>query len=132
MECPTIFYDADIKVDAILSYQWLAKNKVNVRCERHGLEVNDPRGPMWVPGVVVQDHGQGITYSTDHIFGVEAYASMPFKIRTQGLNPGGEYTVRWPFFHEIIRNFGIKPQRDCFATPPKKRCNNFYSEKIMP
>ena len=57
VECPTIFYDANISVDAILSYDWMAKNLVDVRCVRHGLEIGGPRGPLWIPGVVYPPMG---------------------------------------------------------------------------
>ena len=49
---PTTFYDANIGVDAILSYDWLRQRDVDVRCRRHGLEVNRAQGSLWVPGLV--------------------------------------------------------------------------------
>ena len=55
-ECPTIFYNADIAVDAILSYEWLVKNKVDVKCNKHGLEINQPMGPLWTPGIIFDEY----------------------------------------------------------------------------
>ena len=52
VECPVAFYDAPIGVECILSYGWLAKHGIDVRCKRHGLEVAGPSGPIWVPGIV--------------------------------------------------------------------------------
>ena len=65
--CPTSFYDADVRVDALLSYEWLRQYDVDVRCRRRGLEFwrwRDPRegknyeerwervrAPVWVAGV---------------------------------------------------------------------------------
>ena len=40
-----------------------------------------------------------------------------------------EYTVRWPFFQEIIKRLGVTPTRDCFATEGNKRCHLYFSAK---
>ena len=52
IECPAVFYDAPLGIDCILSYEWLAKNGIDVRCRRHGLEVVRSTGLMWIPGIV--------------------------------------------------------------------------------
>ena len=51
VECQTSFYDADIGVDAILSYGWLVSNHIDVRCKNHGLEVRKPEGPVFISGL---------------------------------------------------------------------------------
>ena len=38
---PTVFYDANIGMDIILSYDWLRRADVDVRCRRHGWKLTD-------------------------------------------------------------------------------------------
>ena len=50
--CPISCYDAAIRVDMILSYEWLGRMNFDVGCQRHGLLLKRAEGPVWVPGVV--------------------------------------------------------------------------------
>ena len=52
VERPVIFYDADLGTEALISYEWLQKNNVDVCCRRHGLQINGMGAPKWVSGVV--------------------------------------------------------------------------------
>ena len=59
VELPAVFYDAHIGVDALLSYEWLQRSDIEVKCRKHGLWVNHPREPLWVPVVVERKRGGG-------------------------------------------------------------------------
>ena len=43
-------FDADLMVDMILSYDWLATHSIDVRPRRHGIFVHRPGTAVWVPG----------------------------------------------------------------------------------
>ena len=52
LEVPTTFYEADIGIDAILSYEWLATYDFLVNPRRHGIghKVYETGEFVWVPG----------------------------------------------------------------------------------
>ena len=61
ISCPMEIYDADIMVDMLISYEWLARMDVEVHGRRHGLIINRPGGPIWLPGIVyAPKEGQGV------------------------------------------------------------------------
>lgn len=47
----TIFYDGEIFVQAIVSYQWLAANHLDIRTSRHGISYEDNRMRVFFAGV---------------------------------------------------------------------------------
>jgi hypothetical protein len=49
---PIKFYEAEIGLDAIFSYQWLAENNLIVNPRRHVLLFHDREGAVWIPGQV--------------------------------------------------------------------------------
>ena len=122
--CPIAFYDADIRADALLSYEWLRQHNVDVRCRRHGLEVNQPGGPIWVAGLDSKAPRIGTTRGVCRVSGQK----RPYEPVGKGAQSGEEYTVRGPFFEEIVQRLGARPQRDCFATEANKRCERWYSQ----
>jgi hypothetical protein len=46
--CPVELYEADIAVDAIISYAWLAECDFLVNPRRHGLLYRDQQGMVWL------------------------------------------------------------------------------------
>ena len=69
---PIVFYDANIGVDALLSYGWLQSCDIEVHCRKHGLQVNGPEGPRWIPGVIrstctgILQHGINAVHGNSH------------------------------------------------------------------
>ena len=52
LECPIVFYDTNLGCEALISYEWLRDNSMDVCCRHHGLQVNSfDDGPKWIPGV---------------------------------------------------------------------------------
>ena len=49
--CPIRFYEADIPLDAIFSYAWLAEGDFCVNPRRHGLLFKDEEGLVWIEGL---------------------------------------------------------------------------------
>ena len=98
---PAKFYDAIIGVDLILSYEWLKRHNIDVLCHRHGLQVNRPEGPVWVPGGTNHTRA-GMTR------GVNAITERATET-TPGHQPLEHYTVRWPFLEEILERFQMEP-----------------------
>lgn len=48
----TTFYEADIKIDAILSLKWLSTYNVDVRSLQHGIMINSTQPAIWVRGLI--------------------------------------------------------------------------------
>ena len=48
---PITFYEADIKVEALVSYEWLSRCRLEVLPQFHGLKVNEEYGIIFIPGV---------------------------------------------------------------------------------
>jgi hypothetical protein len=65
--CPITFWDARMSVECILSYAWLARHNIDVRCRRHGLLIFT--GPsaqgeiVWVPGEVLSPRAASFTHN---------------------------------------------------------------------
>ena len=119
--CPIVCYDAVIRVDMILSYEWLGQMNFDVSCRKHRLLLNRNEGPVWIPGVMHRkkykpSQVQVLTHSKE-IFMVK---------RSENANES--YTVRWPYFHEIISRLKLEPTVDCFATNGNSRCKVFYTQ----
>ena len=51
LTCPIRFYEADIPLDAIFSYAWLAEGDFCVNPRRHGLLFKDEEGMVWIEGL---------------------------------------------------------------------------------
>ena len=121
--CPSVLYDADTNVDVILSYEWLRQNYIDVRCRRHGLEVQTPQGPVWIAGM--SDYVR--QRMTTEICAVRR--QIPSMSETGQSRCVESYTVRWPFVYEIVKQFGVEPTRDCFASEGNKRCSQCYTQE---
>ena len=95
---------------------------MDVRCRRHGIIINPENGPIWVPGVTCDKTGPGSIRVTDlSVPGVveekqaptvsiigdsQGYGYLPYKnIDFFSGELGEEYSIRWAFFHEILRHF---------------------------
>jgi hypothetical protein len=50
----TTFYEANIAVDAILSYKWLSTFNVDIRNQAHGITINSVTPSVWVKGIKQQ------------------------------------------------------------------------------
>ena len=51
LKCPIHLVEADITVDAILSYGWLAQHNFLVNPRRHGICHQDTQGMIWIDGI---------------------------------------------------------------------------------
>ena len=51
--CPIREFDAQIDVDMILSYEWLARKNAQVYPRRHGMAFEREGYSVWVPGIAV-------------------------------------------------------------------------------
>jgi hypothetical protein len=122
--CPCSLYDANINVDVILSYEWLGRMKMDVNCQRHGLMVARDLSPVWVSGV---------RESQKRVAAADVRAIQGFNSATAGVvdmdasEELGDYTVRWPVVHEIIKGLGVEPHRDCFAAEGNQRFSKFWT-----
>ena len=52
---PTTLYEADIAVDAILSFKWLRDFNLDVRCGAYGLKTNGPPAHFFIEGCPPED-----------------------------------------------------------------------------
>ena len=68
---PLLAYDAGVVCDLILSYSWMATQRVLPDPVRHGLHLTDKEQSIWVPGIVT---GQGLN--------VVAIHSLPMEVET--------------------------------------------------
>jgi len=121
-ECPITFYDANVGVDALLSYEWLRKEDIDVQCRNHGLLVNREEGPIWVPGEVDPVRKGSPPMAVNRISG-----HTPGEEGPSDSMPKENYTVRWPFFQEVVFRLGMQPTLDCFATKGNERCSLYYT-----
>jgi hypothetical protein len=122
--CPTRFYDANIGVDVILSYEWMRRADIEVRCRRHGLMVNHALGPVWVPGMIDTTSCDLIQVSVNPVA-----QGPPYRVRGRESQPMEDYTVRAPFILEVVKCFGVKPTLDCFAAKGNERCSRFFTRE---
>ena len=51
LEFPTIFYEAEISYDALLSYRWLTHFDIDIKSRLHGLQFNSGLRCYFIPGV---------------------------------------------------------------------------------
>ena len=51
VHCPAHFYEANIAVQAVISYGWLANQGLMVNPRRHGLFYSDKTSVVFLPGV---------------------------------------------------------------------------------
>ena len=79
------FYDGDVGVDVLLSYEWMATMDVEVHCRRHGLMVNRiyPQGPVWVAGKILRGGRSDFPSGVRHIMqrGRGKGTSSPAQVR---------------------------------------------------
>ena len=123
---PTVFYDANIGMDIILSYDWLRRADVDVRCRRHGLEANRPQGILWVPGMKLPSPGGTLYLGAT---GVVRGMVTCMAVRECPQQPCEDYTVRWPVVWEITSRLGVKPERDCFASQRNSRFSRCWTKE---
>ncbi len=55
VQCSIHMYEAEIEVQAILSYKWLADQNFMVHPRRHGLYFQDERLEIFVPGITKEE-----------------------------------------------------------------------------
>ena len=122
--CTTCFYDANIGIDVIMSYEWLRRAEIDVRCLRHGLMVNHSLGPVWVPGLVDTTSCDSIQVCVNQVV-----MRPPYRVSGGTSQPMEDYTVRGPFVLEVIRCLGVTPTLDCFAAPGNERCSRYFTKQ---
>ena len=49
--CPSTFFEVDVNVDVILSYESLALMGIDIRCQQHGLTIRRPSVLIGVAGI---------------------------------------------------------------------------------
>ena len=98
LKFPIVCYDADIGVDLILSYEWMASNKMDVIPRKHGVAVHQDGAMLWVAGRME----------------AQPY-EMPFaSVCTLNTHFSEDFYVQSEYFAEIMRQFGIFSYRGCF------------------
>jgi len=55
IQCPIHLYEANIKVQAIVSYKWLADQNFMIHPRRHGLYYHDEHIQVFIPGIVREE-----------------------------------------------------------------------------
>ena len=121
--CPTTFYDTSLGVDAILSYDWLRQNDVEIKCRRHGLMVNCSHRPTWVAGIVSSAATDQVPQGINRVVGQTPTSAE----EDAGVNEN--YTVRGPFVQEITKGLRVEPQRDCFAAEGNQRFSTYWTRE---
>ena len=118
LSLPIVGYDADIQVDMIVSFEWLASVKADIIPQKNGLMVHNPtHGVVWIGGL--RD---------------SAGPGQPFP-RVQAIDVNKEpqvsedYTVRWHYFRDICCHLGLTPTLDCFASHTNARCPKHFTEE---
>ena len=115
---PLTAYDADIDVDAILSYGWLATHGINVLPKDHGLDIPIPHGTLRVHGL--PDDPSSYPHHLHRI---------TKKHDPQGTGPDqiDNYQVRPSYYTEFCHRLKLTPTRDCFAREDDAQCHNYYT-----
>ena len=85
IHCPLHMYEANITVQAILSYKWLADQNFMVHPRRHGLFFQDESIEAFVPGITV-DHARPPT-RLDKVVAVRL-DTVPMGIQPQEISSG--------------------------------------------
>ena len=112
-------YDAPIDVDVLLSYEWLARHNFIVNTRRHGLSLDFLGTSNWFPGV-----REGEVLKVPHP------VVRRVKDRSQESVPNQStetYVVRKEFYEEFCPRLGLKPDRDCFASPEVSQCEKYFT-----
>ena len=118
LSLPVVAYDADICVDMIISFEWLATVMADVIPRRNGLMVHDSNHEVvWVPGLK-DSGGPG-----------QPFPQVQAIDRNKEPHVSEEYTVRWHFFRDICQHLGLTPTLDCFATHNNARCPKHFTEE---
>ena len=124
-------YDADIDVDVLLSYEWLATMDVDVRSQRHGIIIHQSHAAYWVPGLKkglkVGEVPLSVLMVNQTTSPPELHENSDPDIEVP--NEADEYTVRQEFFQEFTRRLKIRPTRDCFACPGENHCPQYWTAK---
>ena len=112
-------YDASIDVDVLLSYEWLARHNFIVNTRRHGLSLDFQGTSNWFPGV-----REGEVLKVPHP------VVRRVKDRSQESVPNQStetFMVRKEFYEEFCHRLGLKPDRDCFASPEVSQCEKYFT-----
>ena len=126
---PLTAYDADIDLDLILSYEWLAAQMVDVFPRNHGVRVELPGQSLWVPGQLAEpaweipNQVHMIQSSPD---GQDQQGSA-LEVPAGAQQPSENYAVRTELYDEFCQRLRLQPTRDCFADQANTRCPNFYT-----
>lgn len=112
---PIVCFDADIGVDLILSYEWMASMGMDVIPRKHGLMVHGDGTMLWVPGI-----RESQPYKLP--FASVCVVDRPFS---------EEYSVRPDYFTEIVRQFGVSPTVDIFGTSSNALCTRFGQPPVV-
>ena len=126
---PFVCFDADIGINAdlLLSYAWLAASHVDIHPKRHGLAVIQRNRHVWVAGA---KEGIGQARMPSHVGVIAAKAKDGGKPqRSEGRTRPKDYTVRRQFFDEIVRELGLMPTVDGFASPTNNRVSRFFTQE---
>ena len=110
-------FDASIDVDAILSYEWLARQGVTVWPRQHGVTVEGAGNSVWVPGVKAGAEARK----------VNEVCRVRRQEKAEKPEEEENYVVRREYFEEFTRRLNLKPVRDCFASDAETQCEKFFS-----
>ena len=113
LRLPIVCYDADIGVDLILSYEWMAAMKMDVIPRRHGLLVQADGYALWVPGV--RETSQR----------VPTKISLASQCAIAKATFSEDIWVQPKYFSEIVHQFGLRPTLDVFGTPETSVCSRW-------
>ena len=119
LSLPFVCFDADMEVDILLSYGWLAAMHLDVMPRRHGLMSIQSDRQIWIAGEEerIRPSGPGVQIG---VLGTE---------QSHTTNASKDYKVRPEYFAEIISQLGLKPTVDCFATATNTQCHRFFTKE---
>ena len=115
VSCPIRVFEASIDVDAILSYEWLARQNMVVVPRQHGIAVSRDGESIWVAGIKVGVSAKAADLQVCKVRGGERIAR------------GEDYVMRKEYYDECILRLGLTPTFDCFASGEVSKCAKFYS-----
>ena len=92
---PLLAFDADIDVDAILSYEWLASQHIDVLPREHGVQIHLQQGDLWVPGIRVTQSNTAVRRVRQRQGAAAGAKEGPVGLAPERVD---NYTVRLDFF----------------------------------
>ena len=113
---PCVCHDADIRgLEMLISYKWLAEHHMDIIPSRHGLSIQQPTGPVWVPGTQ-QNLCNLIT--TTLTASINLVTGQPPSDEPTNNHESDEYALRGDVFKDAIHRLAMTPTLDYFATLP--------------